>query len=140
MTTASPRSPSSRGFALPLVLVVLSIVALVRATGVPYPAVIASADPLIKGGTLVAVLLFSALLAIIVARFDQKKADDYLFIALTRSAYLGMATLMFTLIIWGLFLAPHLGGLTSQVVIVLLAASWSVGYLYTRVFGTGTNV
>ena len=118
---------------------VVSIASLVRATGVAYPTVIASAEPLTKGGTLLAVLLASTLLAIAVARFDQKKADDYLFLALTRSAYVGMFTLLLTWIIWEALLARTLGGLTSQVMIGLLAASWSLGYLYTRLRGTGAS-
>ena len=117
----------------------VSIGAVIPATGNAYPAVSASDNPLLKGGMLVAVLLASALFAIAAARFDQKKADDYLFIVLTRSAYVGLFTLLFTAVLWELLLAETLGGLTSQVMIGLLVASWSLGYLYTRLRGTGAS-
>ena len=116
---------------------VASIGALIPATGHNYPPVIASSDPLLKGGVLLIVLAIAALLAIAVTRFDQKKADDYLFITLTRSAYIGMATVLVTWGIWEMFLTPSLGGLTSQMMVGLFAASWSVGYFYTRLRGTG---
>ena len=116
-----------------------SIGATVAATGNTFPAVIESANPLLKGGILLLVLVVSALLAIAAARFDQKKADDYLFNALTRSAYIGLVTLLFTAVIWDVFLTPSLGGLTSQAMLGLLVASWSLGYFYTRLSGTGAG-
>jgi len=118
---------------------VLSIGALVAATGHGYPPVVASANPLAKGGILVAVLVASTLLGIASVRFDQKTADDYLFLILTKSAYLAMFTTFFTGAMWELLLADSLGGLTSQVMIGLLIASWSLAYLYTRLRGTGAG-
>lgn len=114
----------------------VSMGGLVAATGNAYPVVSASAEPLIKGGALLGVLFGSSLMAVAAARFDQKKADDYLFSLLTRSAYIGMFGLLFTAVAWELLLARNLGGLTSQVMLGLTAASWSLGYLYTRLRGT----
>lgn len=104
--------------------------------GRAYPAIAAAAEPLVKGGSLVAVLLASAMLSIASTRFDQKQADDFLFHTLTKSAFIAMFTIVFTAVLWKVLLAGNLGGWSSNAMLGVLVAAWSVGWFYTRIRGT----
>jgi hypothetical protein len=114
----------------------MGFVGLVLDAGRAYPAIIPAAEPLTKGGTLAAVLLASAIVAIVSTRFDQKHADDFLFHTLTKSAFVGMFTILFTAALWETLLADNLGSLSSYSMVGVLVAAWAVGWFYTRLRGT----
>ena len=115
----------------------LGLAGLVLDAGRAYPAIAPAAEPLGKGASLAGVLLAAAVLAIVSTRFDQKHADDFLFQTLTKSAFIGMFTSFFTLAFWEVLFTQQLGGLSSYAMVGILVASWSLGYLYTRLRGTG---
>ena len=114
----------------------LGLVGVVLDAGRAYPAIAAAAEPLAKGGSLAAVLLVSTILAIAATRFDQKQADDFLFHTLTKSAFVAMFIMLFTMVIWETLLADNLGGWSSHAMIGVLVAAWSVSWFYTRLRGT----
>lgn len=103
-----------------------------------YPAITPAAEPLTKGAALVGVIVAAGLVAIVTTRFDQKHADDFLFHTLTKSAFIAMFTSFFALALWQMLFAATLGGVSSYATIGVLVASWSLGYFYTRVRGTGS--
>ena len=114
-------------------------VGLISLVGEAYPAIVASSDPMTKSGALLVVLGVSSLLAVVATRFDQKKADNFLFLTLIKSAYIAIATFIFTAALWGLLLADKLGQLSSHVMLIIMVASWSLAYLYVRLRGTGQS-
>lgn len=103
-----------------------------------YPAIAPAAEPLTKGAALVGAIVAAGLAAIVTTRFDQKHADDFLFHTLTKSAFIAMFTSFFALALWQMLFAARLGGVSSYATIGVLMASWSLGYFYTRVRGTGS--
>jgi hypothetical protein len=116
----------------------LGVIGVVLDANRAYPAVVPAAEPLIKGAALVGTMLAAAMLAIVATRFDQKHADDFLYHVLTKSAFIAMFTAFFVLAFWQILFAARLGGLSSHTTVGVLATSWSLGYFYTRVRGTGS--
>lgn len=101
-----------------------------------YPAVERAVAPLAKGGSLLGALLASVLLAVVSTRADQKLADDFLYHTMTKSAFIAMFAVFFTLALWEVLLADRLGGVSSYAVVGLIVAAWSLSYFYTRLRGT----
>lgn len=116
----------------------LGVTGIVLDAGRAYPAIAPAAQPLAKGAALVGAIVAAGLVAIVTTRFDQKHADDFLFHTLTKSAFVAMFTLVFALALWQVLFAARLGGVSSYATIGVLVASWSLGYFYTRVRGTGS--
>ena len=114
----------------------VAVAGLLLGAGRAYPAIAPAAEPLAKGGTLAATLLAAAVLAVASTRFDQKQADDYLFQTLAKSAFVAMFTILFTAVLWELLAVEALGGLSSNTMIGVLVAAWSVSWFYTRIRGT----
>lgn len=116
----------------------LGVAGVVLDAGRAYPAVAPAAQPLAKGAVLVGAIIAAGLVAIVTTRFDQKHADDFLYHTLTKSAFIAVFTLLFTLALWQILFAAKLGGVSSYATIGVLVASWSFGYFYTRLRGTGS--
>lgn len=93
-------------------------------------------DPVHKGLSLGAVAIASTILAAFASRADQKCADDFIFMTLTKSALIGMLGLLFSTAAWEALFADDLGGVSGVGTMVVALACWSVGYLYTRIRGT----
>ena len=115
----------------------LSVTGIVLDVGRSYPAVEASAEPLVKSSALLGAIVASAMLAAVSARIDQKHADDFVFHTITKSALIAMLTSFFALAIWQMLFADKLGGVSSHTMIAVLVTSWSLSWFYTRVRGTG---
>jgi hypothetical protein len=115
----------------------LAVIGIVLNTSRAYPAIAPAAQPLLKGATIVGAMIVAGLIAIVSTRLDQKNADDFLYLTLTKSAFIAMFTLIFTLVLWQITFAASLGGVSTPVTIGVLIASWSFAYFYTRVRGTG---
>src|SRR5688572_17365059 len=98
-----------------------------------YPAIAPATQPITKGAALLGAIVAAGLVAIATTRFDQKHADDFVFHTLTKSAFIAMFTMLFALALWQMLFAARLGGISSYAAIGVLVASWSFGYLYTRV-------
>jgi FtsH-binding integral membrane protein len=140
MSTILKKMYSTRGLDLVFSLVaVAGTVMLVLGSGAPVPAVEATSNLLVKTGALGGVLLAAGLLAIAATRFDLKHADDYASQAVIKSAYQGMYIFIFAAGIWHGLLTKHLGQLPSLSMIGLCIVSWSLGYIYTRMRGTGAE-
>jgi hypothetical protein len=116
---------------------ILAVIGIVLSTTRPYPAIAAAAQPLVKGAAIIGAILVAGMIAVVSTRHDQKRADDYLFHILTKSAFIAIFTLFFTLALWQVLLVPILGGVSTHTTIGVLAASWSLAYFYTRTRGTG---
>jgi hypothetical protein len=114
----------------------LGVAGLVLDVGRYYPAIEPASQPIVKSGILIAAIIAAALLAVASTRFDQKHADDFLFHTLTKSAFIAMFTVFFTLVLWELLFADGHGGLSSYAIVGILVASWSVSWFYTRLRGT----
>ena len=116
----------------------LGVIGVIVDVGRAYPAIAPAAQPLTKGAALVGAIVAAGVMAIVTTRFDQKHADDFVFHTLTKSAFVAMFTMLFALALWQMLFAARLGGISSYAAIGVLVASWSFGYLYTRVRGTGS--
>jgi hypothetical protein len=114
----------------------VGLAGLMLEAGRAYPAIAPAAEPLVKGGALAAVLLASTVISISSTRFDQNQADDYLFHALSKSAFIAMMTIVFTAVLWKILLAGNLGAWSSNAMLGVLVAAWSVCWFYTRSRGT----
>jgi hypothetical protein len=115
----------------------VSLGGLAASAGHASPAIVAAAEPLAKGATLVGVVCAAVLLAAQTARVDQKLADDFLFHTLTKSAFIGMFGAIFTAALWEAVTDGGLGSLSSYTMLGVAVASWSLSYFYTRLRGTG---
>lgn len=115
----------------------LAVIGIVLDTRRAYPAIAPAAQPLIKGATIVGAIFVAGLVAIVSTRHDQQHADDFLFRTLTKSAFIAMFTVFFTLALWQMLFAASVGGVSMHATIGVLIASWSLAYFYTRVRGTG---
>src|SRR5690349_14286941 len=115
---------------------VLAFAGLLRSAGQAYPAITPAAEPLAKGATLCGIVLASAFLAIVATRFDQKHADDFVFHTLTKSAFVAIFIILFTMVIWETLVFDALGGLSTYTIVGVLVAAWSVSWFYTRLRGT----
>lgn len=115
----------------------LAVVGIVLNTSRAYPAIAPAAQPLLKGVTIIGAILIASLIAVVTTRHDQKYADDFLYLTLTKSAFIAMFTLIFTLALWQVMFAASLGGVSTHATIGVLIASWSFAYFYTRARGTG---
>jgi hypothetical protein len=55
---------------------------------------------------------------------------------MTKSAFIAMFAVFFTLALWEVLLADRLGGVSSYAVVGVIVAAWSLSYFYTRLRGT----
>ncbi len=107
--------------------------------GIPVPVVEVAADPLVKAMWILGITVAALLFAILAVRFDHCAADDYIFRALTMSAYVGQYTFAFTIGAWAVLVEPKMGGFPMMAVLCLWLLSWALGYLYVRLRGTGAS-
>lgn len=132
-------------YSLPGFYAAFLLVALAGAGGVlqssdnAFPAIAAAADPLLKTGVLLLVVGAALALAAAVFRLDQKVTDDFVFQTLLRSAYLAGLTLLFSVVLWHLLLAPGLGDLPPPALIGLWMLAWALGWLWVRLRGTSAT-
>ncbi|RZF64142.1 hypothetical protein EWE75_12405 [Sphingomonas populi] len=114
-----------------------AVIGIMLNTSRAYPPIAPAAQPPIKGAAIIGAIFVAGLLAIFSTRHDQKHADDFLFRTLTKSAFIAMFTVFFTLALWQMLFTASLGGVSMHATIGVLIASWSLAYFYTRIRGTG---
>ncbi len=115
----------------------ISIVGLAMSTGNAMPAIEAADNAFAKGGALVVLVLAGVLLATHSTRLDQRCADDYLFMTLAKSAFIGMMAFILASAFWEALFADNLGRISSYATLGVAVAAWSLAYFYTRIRGTG---
>ncbi|MEL1250240.1 hypothetical protein [Aurantiacibacter gilvus] len=95
-----------------------------------------AADPLVKAASLAGLVLVAAVVASLSSRIDQKRADDYMFATLTKSAFIAVLAMLCIGLLWIAWFADTFGDLGAVSMLACTMASWSLGYLYTRLRGT----
>ena len=89
------------------------------------------------GVVLVAVAVGAAIAGSFLSRFDQKYADDFIYLTLAKSALISITSLIFVLVIWQLLFDKQMGRLPSAATLPIVFLLWATAYFYTRWRGTG---
>ena len=93
------------------------------------------------GIALAGAVILIAILSCFVHRFDRKGWDDYMFQVVAQSALIGMVSLLIAGMALDFVLSPWLGVPQSRQMvhgmIPIALTSWTIGYFYLRLRGTG---
>ena len=93
--------------------------------------------PVIMGVVVVLLTIVAAIAGSFLSRFDQKYADDYVYLTLAKSALISLTSLIFVVVVWDLLFAEQMGRLPSAATVPIVFVLWAIAYFYTRIRGTG---
>jgi len=89
-----------------------------------------------RAATLLAVIVVSGIIATSSSKLDKRNADEYMYTALTKSAFIGMLGQCVTVSLWDVLFSDAMGDLSGTGVLSISLAAWAIGYFYTRIRGT----
>jgi hypothetical protein len=123
------------------IIAVLMLIGIFKTAGIEIPEIAAANDPMRKGLTAVAVVICATLLASFTTKIDQKCADDFLFMALAKSALIALMAMIFTVAIYSVafshaLMEDSLGRLPAMTLFMIVIESWTLAYFGVRWKGT----
>ena len=118
------------------IIAVLMLIGIFKTVGLGMPAITASEDPVIKGLTAVAVFIAAITLAFFTTNIDQKCADDFLFLALAKSALIAIMGTIFAVAFWLLLMQKTFGPMPTITILMVVVGGWTLAYFGIRWKGT----
>tara|TARA_A100001391_G_scaffold53249_2_gene32462 strand:+ start:4229 stop:4648 length:420 start_codon:yes stop_codon:yes gene_type:complete len=118
------------------VLAALSITLIAISAGGGAPAIQALESGWVKALALLGSAIAVTVISTKTTDLDQKLADDFIFMTLTKSALITVMALLIWLVLWEVLFASSLGSIPGYGVLTILLAIWSTAYFLTRWKGT----